>query len=250
MSGPLVHSNGTAAAPAVTFTGDKTTGAYLSSAGVGALSASGTQVLTWTNGTVALASGIVLSAPGFALPSTINGVNGFFSSVVGTTATGALVTPSGTTGQEPGSPVAGMVRWNTSRSVEEVYDGTDWTSMSQLNAIEYVIDGGGSAIQSGVKGYLEIPYGFKIIRNTLMADVSGSIQVDVWSQTFGSFPPLAAQSITASAIPTLSSQQSKQDTTLTGWTTSIPAGNILAFNVVSNATSITRCTLSLVGKKQ
>ena len=57
-------------------------------------------------------------------------------------------------------------------------------------------------------------------------------------------PPTPADSITASAKPTISSGTKQQDSTLTGWTTSISAGDILRFNVDS-ITTITRCTVSL-----
>ena len=40
--------------------------------------------------------------------------------------TGALTLPSGTTDQEPGTPVAGMFRFNTSTNVFEGYNGTAW----------------------------------------------------------------------------------------------------------------------------
>ena len=67
---------------------------------------------------------------------------------------------------------------------------------------------------------------------------SGSIVVDIWKDTFANFPPTIADTITASAKPTLSSDTSAESTTLTGWTTSISAGDILYFNVDS-ATSLT-----------
>ena len=40
--------------------------------------------------------------------------------------TGFLRLPSGTTAQRPASPVAGMVRFNTTLGYAEVYTGTQW----------------------------------------------------------------------------------------------------------------------------
>tara|TARA_Y100001937_G_C7098228_1_gene321191 strand:+ start:869 stop:1513 length:645 start_codon:yes stop_codon:yes gene_type:complete len=40
--------------------------------------------------------------------------------------TGAIQIPSGTTAQRPGSPSAGMMRFNTDSSKFEGYNGTDW----------------------------------------------------------------------------------------------------------------------------
>lgn len=118
-----------------------------------------------------------------------------------------------------------------------------------VGAIEVVIDGGGSAITTGLKGYLNLPIAGTITEAKLLADQSGSIVVDVWKCTYAQFDagathPVSGDKITASAPPTISSATKSEDTTLTGWTTSFSAGDILAFNV-NSATSITRVTLSL-----
>jgi hypothetical protein len=113
-----------------------------------------------------------------------------------------------------------------------------------IRAIEFVIDGGGSAITTGVKGYLEIPFACTINRVTLLADQSGSIVVDIWKDTYANYPPVDGDSITASAVPTISSATKSQDTSLSGWTTAISAGDILGFNVDSISTC-TRVTVSL-----
>jgi hypothetical protein len=115
---------------------------------------------------------------------------------------------------------------------------------SNLASLTFVIDGGGSAITTGQKGHLEIPFACTITRVTMLADQSGSIVVDVWKDTYANFPPTDADSITASAPPTISGAQKSQDSTLTGWTKAISAGDILAFNVDS-CTTIERVTISL-----
>jgi len=115
---------------------------------------------------------------------------------------------------------------------------------SNVITITFVIDGGGSAITTGEKGHLEIPFACTITQVTMLADQSGSIVVDIWKDSYANFPPTDADSITASAPPTISSAQKSQDSTLTGWTTAINAGDILAFNVDSCST-IERVTISL-----
>ncbi len=119
---------------------------------------------------------------------------------------------------------------------------------NELNALVFIIDGGGSAITTGIKGYLEIPFKCEIQRVTLLADQSGSIVIDIWKDTYASFPPDDGDSITASAPPTISGALKAQDATLTAWTKTINAGDILAFNVDSVAT-IERLTLVLKVKK-
>lgn len=115
-------------------------------------------------------------------------------------------------------------------------------------ALVFIIDGGGLAITTGEKGHLLIPFDCEINQATLLADQSGSIVVNIWKDTYANFPPVVGDKITASAPPTISSAQKSQDATLTGWTKTINAGDILAFNVDS-CTDIIRVTLCLKIKK-
>jgi len=113
-------------------------------------------------------------------------------------------------------------------------------------SIQLIIDGGGSTIVTGNAGDIEVPFDCEIQKVTLLAKESGSIQIDIYNGTYASHPP--SSSITASAIPSISSSTKYQDSTLTGWTKSLTGGTILRFNVDS-VTTITRCTISLEIKK-
>ena len=115
---------------------------------------------------------------------------------------------------------------------------------SALGSFGITIDGGGSAITTGVKGYVQVPYSGTITGWTLLADVSGSIVIDVWKDIYANFPPLVGDSIAGSEKPTLSSQQINEDNTLSTWTTSVSAGDIIAFNVDS-ASTLTRVNLAI-----
>jgi hypothetical protein len=117
------------------------------------------------------------------------------------------------------------------------------------SAIEFVIDGGGSTITTGLKGYLEIPFACTITVGTLLGDRSGSVVVDVWKCSYANFDagsthPVSGDKITSSAPLTISTATKSQDSTLTGWTTSLSAGDIIAFNV-NSVTSMQRVTVSL-----
>lgn len=114
--------------------------------------------------------------------------------------------------------------------------------------INFVIDGGGSAITTGIKGDIELPFAGTITSVRLLADQSGSIAVDIWKDTYANFPPTDADSITASAVPTITTATKSEDTTLTAWTTTFSAGDILRINVDS-ATTVQRVTLSIRGTK-
>lgn len=112
------------------------------------------------------------------------------------------------------------------------------------SALNFVIDGGGSAITTGVKGDLHFPESLTITGWRLYADQSGSIVIDLWKDRPDKFPPTNAKSICASAKPTLSSQAFASSQTLTGWTVSVVPTDVVRVNVDS-ATTVTRVTLVL-----
>lgn len=146
----------------------------------------------------------------------------------GLTANQFVATPNGTTGT---ADLRAIVT-------------ADLPSNIQTGQLSVAINGAGSAITTGIVADLLVPYNCTITSWTLLADQSGSIVVDVWNQTYASYPPTVTQKITASAPPTISSATKGQSSTLTGWTTSLTAGSTLRFNV-NSATTITRVILAL-----
>lgn len=112
--------------------------------------------------------------------------------------------------------------------------------------ISFRIDGGGSAITTGAKKfYLRVGYDCTITGWELVADQSGSISIDIWKDSFANFPPTVADTITASAKPSLSTAQKNSSSSLTGWTTSLSAGDYLEVNVDSVST-VTLAILTLL----
>ncbi len=115
-------------------------------------------------------------------------------------------------------------------------------------SINFIIDGGGSAITTGVKGFIEITFDMVITGWTVLGDQSGSIVVDVWKDIFANFPPVVGDSIAGSEKPTLSTADSNQDLDLTTWSPSVIAGDIIGFNVDS-ITTVERVTVVLRGRR-
>ncbi len=118
------------------------------------------------------------------------------------------------------------------------------TGHTHYGGIGFTIDAGTSVITTGLKGYVIIPYDAIIQSWTVVADISGSIVIDVWKDTFNNYPPLVSDSIAGTEKITLSSQTKNQDVSLSSWTTNINAGDILAFNVDS-ASTVHRVTVSM-----
>ncbi len=121
---------------------------------------------------------------------------------------------------------------------------TTLKTAAKTRAITFAIDGGGSALTTGIKADVYVPYACTITAVTMLADQSGSVVVDIWKDALANYPPDNADSITSATPPTISSATNSQDTTLSSWTTSISAGDTLRFNIDS-ATTITRLSLTL-----
>jgi len=153
----------------------------------------------------------------------------------------------------PSAPTDGDLWYNSSGTVLNARINGVTVSLGAASGggnrtMGITVDGAGSAITTGVKGFSVAPISGTIVSATLLStDASAtacSVVFDVWKDTYANYPPTDADSITASAPPTLSSANKSQDTTLTGWTTSVTAGAVFGYNVDS-VTSCTRVTLTL-----
>lgn len=126
------------------------------------------------------------------------------------------------------------------------FDGTsgEWTTSTAtvLHTIPFIIDGGGVAITTGIKGTIHIPFAAEILEWTITSDQVGSINVDINKASFSGYP--TTSSIAASEHLTLSSAQKNQSSTLTGWTKDIIADDILEFEVDS-ASTVEKVTINL-----
>lgn len=120
------------------------------------------------------------------------------------------------------------------------------SAASSTKVITLVIDGGGQPITAGIKADVSIPYAGTIISWRILADLAGSIVIDVWKDVYASFPPTILDTIAGSEKPTLSGVSSNEDTNLTTWLTGITAGDVIRFNVEATPATVTRIVLELV----
>jgi hypothetical protein len=105
------------------------------------------------------------------------------------------------------------------------------------------VDGAGSPITSGVKGYKSCPVAGTITGWRLMADATGDVEFDVLLDDFASFPPTA--SIVGAAPPELAGVQMDEDT-VGSWSTGVAAGDVFGFEVQASPTpTVERVTLEL-----
>lgn len=111
-----------------------------------------------------------------------------------------------------------------------------------LDIIGVVVDGGGSAITTGSKGYRVIPYPCRIKEWVVVADQSGSVVVDVKRSDYDTFPTFTT--IAPTNKPTLSSaQKNRSNASLPDWS-SLNAGDVIEF-VVDSAATVQKLTVFL-----
>lgn len=131
---------------------------------------------------------------------------------------------------------------NGTESVVEIGSGS--VSGGTATSFGITIDGGGSAITTGTKGFIRIPYNCTITGWSLLSENSGSIVIDVWKDTYANYPPTVSDSIAGSEKPTLTSAIKNENLAVTTWSTNIVAGDIIGFSVTS-VTSVQKVYLSI-----
>lgn len=113
----------------------------------------------------------------------------------------------------------------------------------RTRTIGITVDGAGTLLTTGAKGFRSFPVAGTITGVRLIANAAGNLVFDIKKSTYAAFPTQA--SIVASAPPTLAAVQKNEDTTLTGWTTAVAAGDIFGFEITGTPLTITRATLEL-----
>lgn len=103
-------------------------------------------------------------------------------------------------------------------------------TQTKIRSVGATFDGGVSAIVVGSKAYVVCPFAGTITGWNVTVS-SGTATVDVWKIANGTDIPTVANTITAAAKPAIAANTNVHSTTLTGWTTSVAANDIIAFNV-------------------
>lgn len=126
----------------------------------------------------------------------------------------------------------------------DLTDRRTYLNTTPTGAIKVLFDGAGTALPTGVYGYVSVPFACTITGWRLLAKESTSVVIDVWKQTFANYPPTDADRIAGTEKPTLASAIKNEDTALSTWTTAVAAGDVLGFEVESATASWAELTLS------
>lgn len=177
-------------------------GTYVDVALNGVILVAGTDYNTTTTNTI---SSLAALSPGDIVEIVVYDVYSIASAVPPTGGTftgpvifnGELIVPRGTTAQRPASPSAGSLRFNTSASAYEGYDGTGWVFLSDATLqVEYLViaGGGGSGVGGGGAG------GFR--EGTSSLAFSTAYAVTVGSGGAANGPNISANTATAGGAST------------------------------------------------
>lgn len=99
-----------------------------------------------------------------------------------------------------------------------------------------VFDGLGVALTAGKTVYTTISYACTISAWNMTVD-AGTATVDIWKVATGTAVPTVTNTIVASAAPAVSTGTALHSTTLTGWTTSVTANDVIGLNLKTVATA-------------
>lgn len=128
-------------------------------------------------------------------------------------------------------------------SVLQIATNGTGSFVSNTKTLNYVIDGGGSAITTGIKGVIILDAAYTLTAWTVYGDSTGAINVDVGRAAAPTYPRTSAATFSTIVSPNLGAGEVADRTT--GLSISISSGDTLQFNVTSNAGAHTRFTIAL-----
>ncbi|MBU1871166.1 hypothetical protein KKF17_03560 [Patescibacteria group bacterium] len=124
-------------------------------------------------------------------------------------------------------------------SIPGIIDGLGGT-------LNFIVDGGGSALSTGAKGWIRIPFKMQILGWVITGQPSGSVVVDILKCSYAEFPTFA--SIVGTVAPTISSASKNQGDSMVGWVTVLNIGDFVRLSV-SSVSTITYLTLNMITKR-
>ena len=116
-----------------------------------------------------------------------------------------------------------------------MWNGSAWVAAANVDTVIHTCgasygDGNDSdSVADGLVGYVRVPYSGTIIKGYIVADVTTTASVAVWKAA-GTLPTVA-DIISASDPIALTGASVAANTSLTGWTTSVAVGDVLAFDL-------------------
>ncbi|HEY9464659.1 MAG TPA: hypothetical protein VIR54_16310 [Vicinamibacterales bacterium] len=120
-------------------------------------------------------------------------------------------------------------------------NGVSWTAVATRRVTRgatFTTGDSATALTTPVNDVMvRIPFACTIRKVTVLTGGGpGDCELDIWSDTYGNFPPTVVDSIVAAAPPVITADIKYEDSTLTGWDTAVAAGDVLVFHLDSTTT--------------
>jgi hypothetical protein len=116
------------------------------------------------------------------------------------------------------------------------------TTADLTRTINYVIDSGSIAMLAGNKGSVTLDVSGIIESLVILSDQQGNLTLDIKKSNYSTFPTFT--SIVGGVYPQMANSRKVRDDNLTGWDTTLVAGDILTFDVIA-VNNINRFLVSL-----
>jgi hypothetical protein len=116
------------------------------------------------------------------------------------------------------------------------------TTADLTRTINYVVDSGSIAMLSGNKGSVTLDVSGILESLTILSDQQGDLTLDIKKSNYSTFPTFT--SIVGGVYPQITNVRKVRDDVLNNWDTSIVAGDILTFDVIT-VNNINRFLISL-----
>ena len=110
-------------------------------------------------------------------------------------------------------------------------------------------DGAGVALVAGQTVRGTAMTAMTITDATVLSDLAGNCTIDIWKDTYANYPPDIADSIVGGSPPALVASDKSVDSALTGWTTSVAAGDTFLCTLSTVSGGITQISVTLGGVK-
>lgn len=158
-------------------------------------------------------------------------------------------------GSDPSAPGAGktLLYADTSGNVKARPTGGAAVALGTATppvGLSYVIDGGGTVITTGLKGYVQMPFAMTLQSYGAAGTPSGSVTLDIWKTTHALFDgtthPVAGDTICGTTPITYNGTVKASGTIPGDWTTALSMGDWLAYNV-NGCGTVQMLTIALHG---
>jgi hypothetical protein len=116
------------------------------------------------------------------------------------------------------------------------------TTADLTRTINYIVDSGSIAMIAGNKGSVTLDVSGILENIVILSDQEGDLVLDIKKSNYSTFPTFS--SIVGGTYVQMTNARKVRDDTLSGWTTTIVAGDILTFDVVA-VNNINRFLISL-----